>query len=631
MRRSLLAAPLIAAVAFGACDEASAPQGNAGDVTVLAFVDNDASGSMTAGDQPLQGLAITISRDGIVVDTENTDASGSVTFAGLPPGSYRVESSGTLPPGATLVSNSQPTAVINFRGDPVTVAFQYAMQPGTISGLLLREGDNAPAEGVLVVLRRAGSADTLARTTTSATGAYVFRLLGPGEYVVEFEQAGAINYGAAGRTREVTVTGGGASTVNVAYTGSVFITVAEARVTPVTVPPTRVAVIGDITVPAGRFTSSAGDVRSEIWVQDATGGIAAFFVNTSDSLVYTLGTRVEVIGPRTVNSGQAQIGSTTDLPVVRVRTGGTTRGPKLISADVAKTRADDGLLVRITGQTVEFVGAVTPASGAFNVRMRYGLAATDTFSVRVHSRFTGLTPANFVIGNTYELTGILTQFGGGAQLKPRFPSDVGLAVVTPQIVITEFMADPAFVSDAAGEYIELLNLGTQAVSLQNWTIVDAANNSSGLLGAITIQPGEYIVLGVNANQATNGGVPVSAPAYAAALSLNQGGDRIVLRDPSGATIDSVLYVTANVTPGRARGVIDPLFENMDANGANWQLQTSPISPVINPANTDRGTPGRPNDPPPVPPAPPTTNNAPTVALRPATVRQRRNSTVWIYE
>ena len=584
MRRILLTAAL-SVIAFGACDEASGPEGREGTLTVRAFIDSDASGTLTASDAPIPGLSVTLMRDGTAIATQSTLADGSVTFSDLPPGSYRIQATGTLPVGVMLVSNPEPTAAINFRGDPVNVGFLYTVIPATISGRVVRASDDAGAENVRVVLTRAGTTDTVATTTTSATGAYQFGRLTSGDYQLEFERAGAIDYGTAGNLRSVTLVAGESETMDVNYTGSIYVTVAEARADTVGA---RVAVIADVTVPAGRFTASS-DTRSEIWVQDATGGIAVFSVATADSALYQVGQRVEVVGQRSVFSGQEQISGNTASPlVVRQRTGGVIHAAKTITAAVARTLADEGRLVRVTGLSVDSVFSASSA-GAFNVRMIS--AANDTLTVRVHGDDTGLTRASFTDGASYDITGVLTQNNTTVQIKPRSPADVVLTPVTGGpaiIVINEFIANPDSVFDSSGEWIELHNAGGSSIDLQGWTIGDITNIPDTIDVSLVVPAGGYVVLGVNANPATNGGVQVDF-VYNSRVSLNQSGDQIRLRNAAGVMVDTVTYPAGAALAGIAVGLTDPTAENSDASGPPWIAQTTNYN------RRDKGTPRAPND------------------------------------
>ena len=420
-------------VALVACDEAAAPEGKPGDLTVAAYIDNDASGSLTTGDTPIPGLTVAVFDGSRQVASGPTAADGRVTFSDLPPGSYRVESTGTVPAGATLTSNPSPSAVIDFRGRSVSVDFRYAMFPGIITGRVFRDenangtfeqGTDIPGPGLLVWLR----ADTgavgakLDSVRTDSLGAYRLGRVAPGSYFLEFERAGTINYGPSGATRRIAVVGAATATQNVLFTGSIFITIAQARTTPVD---STVAVIGDVTAPPGVFTSGTGGVNSEIWLQDVTGGIASFPVPTADSAALRLGTRIEVVGPISLFSGQRQIGRAGSL-TIRVRTGGSVVTPKAITVPEARARTDEGRLVVVAGLTVVSLGSGT---SAFNVNLVSD--AGDTLVVRVNGAATGLTRSSFTVGAEYNITGLLTQFNGTAQLKPRFATDVVPIVRTP--------------------------------------------------------------------------------------------------------------------------------------------------------------------------------------------------------
>jgi hypothetical protein len=591
-RVSWLALALLLSLA--ACEEAAAPEGRAGALTVAAYIDDDASGSLTTGDTPISGFEIALFDGGVEVASAPTGADGRVTFSDLEPGSYRVEPVGQAPPGASLTSNPAPSAVIDFRGRPVSIDFRYTMFPGVVTGRVFRDengnatfeqGTDVPGPGLWVFLR----ADTgaigakLDSVRTDSLGAYRFGLVAPGDYYLEFERLGAINYGASGSTRQVTVVGAATATLNVLYTGSIFVTIAEARATPAD---TTVAVIGDITVPAGVFNGANPGANSEIWVQDSTGGIAVFPVPTADSAIYRLGVRIEAVGPITLFSGQKQIGRTGAAPTIRVRTGGASVAPKPNTVPEARALTDEGKLIVVSRLTVAAVGGGT--SNAFNVTTLSD--AGDTLVVRVNGLATGLTRASFTIGERYNVTGILTQFNGVAQVKPRFATDVARAdTPVARVIINEFMANPAVASDANGEYIELHNWGTADANLQNWTVQDNAATDTVDI-SLVIPAGGYVLLAINGDPALNGGL--NEDFVYQRLALAQAGDRIVLKDPTGAVVDSVNYGSAHSGNGTAWGVLDPSAENLDVAGGNWQAQTSTFGPGATP---DRGTPGSQND------------------------------------
>jgi hypothetical protein len=78
------------------------------------------------------------------------------------------------------------------------------------------------------------------------------------------------------------------------------------------------------------------------------------------------------------------------------------------------------------------------------------------------------------------------------------------------VVINEIMADPTKVIDANGEWLEFYNTGDSSVNINGWVLKDAGSDSHTISngGALWIASGGYIVLGVNGNSGTNGGVTV---------------------------------------------------------------------------------------------------------------------------
>jgi DNA/RNA endonuclease G (NUC1) len=177
------------------------------------------------------------------------------------------------------------------------------------------------------------------------------------------------------------------------------------------------------------------------------------------------------------------------------------------------------------------------------------------------------------------------------------------AAAGPTLVINEVMPNPAGVADELGEWFEIYNAGSAPVDLQNY-IVASNNDASHVIGTSLVVPaGGYVVLARNANTATNGGL-VSNYAYPGTFTLaNSTTDWLALRDPSGASVDSVHWGTSSPPNGSSRGVIDPLVDNtlMSGTSANWSTQTSVYG------LGDKGTPGVANNggvtPPPPPPPP----------------------------
>ena len=112
--------------------------------------------------------------------------------------------------------------------------------------------------------------------------------------------------------------------------------------------------------------------------------------------------------------------------------------------------------------------------------------------------------------------------------------------VSRAVIISEIMADP-FGDDTVQEWIELHNTTDLPVPLDGWMIRDCAEQSFKLIGAsLQIPAGGFFVLGVKAEQAFNGGVPVDY-AYGQAFYLPNTIGAVLLYDAAGVLIDQARY------------------------------------------------------------------------------------------
>ena len=257
--------------------------------------------------------------------------------------------------------------------------------------------------------------------------------------------------------------------------------------------------------------------------------------------------------------------------------------------------APDGFaLVDANGAVVQFLsyeGTMTALAGPAS-----GLLSTD-IGVSEDSA----TPVGFSL----QLTGTGVAYDSFAWAAPATATPGALntgqsvAPPAPVIVITEIMQNPAAVADSAGEWFEVHNPGTQDVDIDGWTISDNGSDSHVIAngGPLIVPAGGYIVLGNNANPATNGGVTV-AYAYSGVFLAN-GDDELVLTRPDGGEADRVEWDGGPVWPdpnGASMALIDPALDNNV--GTNWVTATTAYGAG------DKGTPGAANDTLPPPPPPP---------------------------
>ena len=161
------------------------------------------------------------------------------------------------------------------------------------------------------------------------------------------------------------------------------------------------------------------------------------------------------------------------------------------------------------------------------------------------------------------------------------------------VIITEIMINPSAVTDVNGEWFELFNILSETVDIRGWTIKDESGKTHTIpdTDPILIPAGTFLVLGNNSEASSNGGVSVDH--QYTAITLNNGGDTLLVFDVNGEEIDRVDYGTGSFTvPTGGSLNLDPdgfgLNDNDD--GANWCASTTPIGTGL-----DSGTPGSPNE------------------------------------
>lgn len=185
----------------------------------------------------------------------------------------------------------------------------------------------------------------------------------------------------------------------------------------------------------------------------------------------------------------------------------------------------------------------------------------------------------------------------------RFPGNDTATLVLPAaaspgaIVVSEIMYDPL---PGRPEYVELYNRSADPVDVGRWRLVDDASDSTGgVVGragsdgtrTILLPPAGFLVCSPDSGiRPAYPWIPEEAPVAGPfpGLTLNNGGDLLLLRDESGWTIDSVVYDPRWHTPalddatGRSLERIEPGAPGNQA----WNWGSS--------AGANGGTPGAPN-------------------------------------
>src|SRR5687768_6801244 len=99
------------------------------------------------------------------------------------------------------------------------------------------------------------------------------------------------------------------------------------------------------------------------------------------------------------------------------------------------------------------------------------------------------------------------------------------------------MADPRTIADERGEWIEITNTGTTSADLRGWELRSANDAGHVVRQSVVVPPGGTVLLARSADA-----VPGTRPAVVyTGIALANGADWLVLRDPDGATRDSVAW------------------------------------------------------------------------------------------
>lgn len=161
---------------------------------------------------------------------------------------------------------------------------------------------------------------------------------------------------------------------------------------------------------------------------------------------------------------------------------------------------------------------------------------------------------------------------------------------TPEVIITEIMQNPSAVDDDFGEWFEIYNYGSAEVDLNGWTISDNDNDLDTISTSspLIILPGEYMVLGINADNSLNGNVALDYQYKNIALANSE--DELILIDIFDNEIDRVEWdngVTFPDPSGASMSLGLGLLEN--ELGEDWCESVTPYG------DGDLGTPGALND------------------------------------
>lgn len=178
----------------------------------------------------------------------------------------------------------------------------------------------------------------------------------------------------------------------------------------------------------------------------------------------------------------------------------------------------------------------------------------------------------------------------GGSAGPSSPGNVVALVSGGGVRISEILSDPDESGrDADFEWVELTNIGSEALNLDGWRLGDA--NRSQVLSAFVLPPGSYVVVAGQAASLPSSVAAIRIAGGTIGNGLGNTGDAVRLLSPTGDVVDEVSYgddgtvfEPAPPAPSRGRtlGVRDP---SADPASENWAvtLRPTPGEPNVFPA------------------------------------------------
>jgi beta-lactamase superfamily II metal-dependent hydrolase len=178
-------------------------------------------------------------------------------------------------------------------------------------------------------------------------------------------------------------------------------------------------------------------------------------------------------------------------------------------------------------------------------------------------------------GQITPLTLNVDELGGPPPASPYQAGDV---------VVSEFLANPAAVSDSVGEWMELRNTTSAAINLAGFLVRDQGIDQF-VLPSLSIGAYGYVTLAAWGNPAQNGGITPTYVWPSQLMFLANAGDEIEIVSPQGQVLDSVVYGSGTgitVTSGVS-------IEREDASAPPWASNFSAANAPFGAG--DLGTPG----------------------------------------
>jgi endonuclease/exonuclease/phosphatase family metal-dependent hydrolase len=186
-------------------------------------------------------------------------------------------------------------------------------------------------------------------------------------------------------------------------------------------------------------------------------------------------------------------------------------------------------------------------------------------------------------GAVYKVNAFVPQYSTTTSDHYPVLSRFALAAPAPKLILNEICANEPG-SPTAGEFIEIVNIGTGAADLSGFSLHDATGVRHTFPNGSSLAPGKGVVVFGGA-----AGIPVGLTNAVAAstggLNLANSGDTVTLKDSASAVVDTFVYSSALASMD---GVSMNRSPDMDAAGA-FTLHTAISAAAASPGKKANGS------------------------------------------
>lgn len=164
----------------------------------------------------------------------------------------------------------------------------------------------------------------------------------------------------------------------------------------------------------------------------------------------------------------------------------------------------------------------------------------------------------------------------------------GQSCAQGMVIINELLVNPNAVADSQGEWFELYNPTAYDIDLRGFVIKDLGLDTHTITSTLPVvaPAGQYTVLGLNANTATNGGASVTYQYSSVFLGNSQ--DELILVGFGNTEVDRVVWTSSSFAPV---GISQELGINQRSATANDTLTNWCPATTTFGTGADLGTPG----------------------------------------